>query len=50
LIEEAYLAMLAEAGLGLALLNVLRKRSVATAHFCDAIKNSTVWSWEEVDV
>jgi len=50
LIEQAYLAMLAEAGLDLALLNVLRKRSVATAFICDSIKNSRVWSWGEIDV
>ena len=50
LIEEVYLAMLAEAGLDLALLNVFRKRSVATAFVCDSIKNSRVWSWGEVDV
>ncbi|OPX39684.1 MAG: hypothetical protein B1H13_09230 [Desulfobacteraceae bacterium 4484_190.3] len=50
LLEEAYLAMLSEAGLDLALLNVFRKRSVATAHFCDSIKNSRVWSWGEMDV
>ena len=45
LLEEAYLAMLVEAGLDLVLMNVLRKRSVATASICDAIKNSRVWSW-----
>ena len=50
LIEEVYLAMLIEAGLDLALLNVLRKRSVGTAFICDSIKNSRVWSWGEVDV
>jgi len=50
LIEEAYLAMLVETGLDLVLLNVLRKRSIATAFICDSIKNSRVWSWGEVDV
>ncbi|MCD6306575.1 MAG: dihydropteroate synthase [Deltaproteobacteria bacterium] len=50
LIEEAYLAMLAEAGLDIVLLNVLRKRSVATAFICDSIKNSRIWSWAEHDV
>ncbi len=50
LIEEAYLAMLAEAGLDMVLLNVFKKRSVATAHFCDSIMNSRVWSWGEMYV
>lgn len=49
MLEEAYLAMLAEAGLDMVLLNVLRKRSVATAYLCDAIKNSRVLSWAEIE-
>jgi 5-methyltetrahydrofolate corrinoid/iron sulfur protein methyltransferase len=50
LIEEAYLAMLAETGIDMVLLNIFRKRSVVTAHFCDSIMNSRVWSWGEMDV
>lgn len=50
LIEQAYLAMLAEAGLDMVLLNVLRKKSVATANVCSSIKGSRILSWGEFDV
>ena len=50
LIEEAYIAMLAEAGLDMVLLNVFRKRSVAIAHFCDSIRDSGILSWGQFDV
>ncbi len=49
LLEEVYLAMLAEAGLDMVLLNVLRKRSVAAGYLCDAIKNSRILSWAEIE-
>ena len=49
LLEEIYLAMLAEAGLDMVLLNVLRKRSVATALLCNAIKNLRILSWAEIE-
>ena len=48
LLEEIYLAMLAQAGLDMALLNVFRKRSMATSYLCDAIQNARVLSWAEI--
>ena len=50
LLEQVYLAMLAQAGLDMALLNVLRKRSMATGYLCDAIQNARVLSWAEIKI
>jgi len=38
LFEDIYFVMLTEAVINMVLLNIFRKRNVATAHFCDSIK------------
>ena len=45
LLEEVYLAMLAESGLHMALLNVFHKRTIDVISICDCIINSRVFSW-----
>ena len=47
-LEEAYLAMLAEAGLNVVLINMFRKRTVRTAIISDAIMNCRILSWTGV--
>jgi len=46
LLEQAYLSMLASAGLSMVLMNILHRETVATAKACDAIMNQSVFSWE----
>lgn len=50
LLEQVYLAMLAQAGFDMALLNVLRRRSMATGYLCDAIQNAGVLSRAEIKI
>lgn len=46
LLEQAYLSMLASAGLSMVLMNILHRETVATAKACDAIMNQSVFSWD----
>jgi 5-methyltetrahydrofolate corrinoid/iron sulfur protein methyltransferase len=45
LLEETYLAMLAQAGLDMVLLNIFRKKTVTKASICDDIKTSRIWAY-----
>ena len=48
LIENAYLCMLAEAGLSMVLMNVLHKESVKAAKACHSLLDSGIFVWEEI--
>jgi len=48
LIENAYLCMLAEAGLSMVLMNVLHKEAVKAAKACRSLLDSSIFVWEEI--
>ncbi len=46
ILEQAYLSMLADAGLTMALLNIFHTRTVEIARACNLLKNEEIFTWE----
>jgi 5-methyltetrahydrofolate corrinoid/iron sulfur protein methyltransferase len=49
ILENAFLPMLADAGLSMVLINVSRERSIQVAKACNALVDDAVFSWAELD-
>ncbi len=47
-LENAYLSMLAAAGLDIILLNILHPKIVQNAIICDLLLNENIFAWEEI--
>ncbi len=47
-LEQGYIAMLTEAGLSMALINVFHTQTIQIIKACTALKNNTIFSWEEI--
>lgn len=46
--EQAYIAMLADAGLSMALLNIFHTKTIEIARACGLMKNDGVFAWESL--
>lgn len=48
LLEQSYVAMLAEAGLNMALVNVFHQGTINTIKACNGLTNDKIFTWEEI--
>jgi 5-methyltetrahydrofolate corrinoid/iron sulfur protein methyltransferase len=48
ILEQSYVAMLAEAGLSMALMNIFHKQTVKTIKACNGLITDTIFTWAEI--